>query len=190
ANLTNGGAIRDGYSAELDSVIHASRNAKDWVAALERTERERSGIKSLKVGYNRVFGYYIEVTSGNLGQVPSDYIRKQTLANAERYITPELKEYESLILNAEERLVELETTLFRALCSEISQYAARLARTAQQLAELDVYAALAEVAVRNRYVRPELVEDSVIVIQGGRHPVVELRLKDEPYVPNDVTLLP
>ncbi|HZQ09927.1 MAG TPA: DNA mismatch repair protein MutS [Anaerolineae bacterium] len=188
ANLTNGGAIRDGYSAELDSVIHASRNAKDWVAALERTERERSGIKSLKVGYNRVFGYYIEVTSGNLGQVPSDYIRKQTLANAERFITPELKEYEALILNAEERLVELETTLFRSLCVEVAQYAPRLLNTARQLGELDVYAALAEVALRNRYVRPELVEESVIEIQGGRHPVVELRLQDTPFVPNDVKL--
>lgn len=188
ANLSNGGVIAPGYSAELDSITNASRNAKDWVAALEKAERERSGIKTLKVGYNRVFGYYIEITTSNVPQAPPDYIRKQTLANAERYITPELKEYEALILNAEERLVELETTLFRALCSEISQYAARLIKTAQQLAELDVYASLAEVAVRQRFVRPELVEESVIEIRGGRHPVVENRLRDEPFVPNDVTL--
>lgn len=188
ANLANGGVIAPNYSAELDSILHASRNAKDWVAALEKAERERSGIKSLKVGYNRVFGYYIEVTSSNLAQVPPDYIRKQTLTNAERYITPELKEYEALILNAEERLVELETTLFRTLCGEISQYAARLKELAQAIAELDVYAALAEVALRQRYVRPELVQDSVIEIRGGRHPVVENRLRDEPFVPNDVML--
>jgi DNA mismatch repair protein MutS len=187
ANLANGGVIAPGYSAELDSITHASRNAKDWVAALEKTERERTGIKSLKVGYNRVFGYYIEVTTPNLPQVPPDYIRKQTLTNAERFITPELKEYEALIVNAEERLVELETTLFRALCGEIAQYATRLLDTARRLAELDVYAALAEVAVRQRYVRPEFAEDSVLEIRGGRHPVVEQRLKDEPFVPNDVT---
>ena len=188
ANLANGGVIAPNYSAELDSITHAARNAKDWVAALEKTERERSGIKSLKVGYNKVFGYYIEITTPNLPQVPPEYIRKQTLTNAERFITPELKEYESLILNAEERLVELETTLFRALCGEISQYAARLLKTAQAIAELDVYSALAEVAIRQRFVRPELVAESVIEIRGGRHPVVENRLRDEPFVPNDVTL--
>ncbi len=188
ANLANGGVIAPNYSAELDSITHAARNAKDWVAALEKTERERSGIKSLKVGYNKVFGYYIEITTPNLPQVPPEYIRKQTLTNAERFITPELKEYEALILNAEERLVELETTLFRALCGEIAQYAARLLKTAQAIAELDVYSALAEVAIRQRYARPELVAESVIEIRGGRHPVVENRLRDEPFVPNDVSL--
>jgi len=188
ANLASGGVIAPNYSAELDSITHAARNAKDWVAALEKTERERSGIKSLKVGYNRVFGYYIEVTTPNVPLAPKDYIRKQTLTNAERFITPELKEYEALILNAEERLVELETTLFRALCGEISQYATRLLKTAQEIAELDVYSALAEVAIRQRYARPELVAESVIEIRGGRHPVVENRLRDEPFVPNDVLL--
>lgn len=188
ANLANGGVIAPNYSAELDSITHAARNAKDWVAALEKTERERSGIKSLKVGYNRVFGYYLEVTTPNVPLAPKDYIRKQTLTNAERYITPELKEYEALILNAEERLVELETTLFRALCGEIAQYAERVLKTAHAIAELDVYAALAEVAIRQRYARPELVAESVIEIRGGRHPVVENRLRDEPFVPNDVTL--
>ncbi len=106
---------------ELDGIVSASRNAKDWVASLERQERERTGIKSLRVGYNKVFGYYIEVTTPNLPQVPDEYIRKQTLANAERFITPALKEYESLILNAEERIVELETTLFREVCSQVAE---------------------------------------------------------------------
>jgi DNA mismatch repair protein MutS len=190
ATLATGGVIAPGYSAELDSITLATRNAKDWVAALERTERERTGIKSLKVGYNRVFGYYIEVTTANLAQVPPEYIRKQTLTNAERFITPELKEYESLILNAEERLVELETSLFRTLCLEISNYAPRLLATARIVAELDVYAALAQVALNHRYVRPELDEGDAIHIVAGRHPVVELTLRNEPFVPNDCLISP
>jgi DNA mismatch repair protein MutS len=188
ATLAAGGVIAPGYSAELDSTTLATRNAKDWVAKLERSERERTGIKSLKVGYNRVFGYYIEVTTANLAQVPEEYIRRQTLTNAERFITPELKEYESLILNAEERKVELENALFRALCQEISDYALRLLRTAHIVAELDVYAALAEVALTHRYVRPELDNGESIQIKGGRHPVVELALNNEPFVPNDCHL--
>lgn len=187
-NLNNGGVIAPGFSAELDGIVNASRNAKDWVANLERTERERTGIKSLKVGYNKVFGYYIEVTTPNLPQVPPEYIRKQTLANAERFITPELKEYESLILNAEERIVELETMLFKEVCAHIAGAAPRLLATARALAELDVYAALAEVALRYRYVRPQLNTGNTIHIVAGRHPVVELTLRDEPFVPNDVTL--
>jgi len=190
ANLNNGGVIAPGFSSELDSIASASKNAKDWVANLERQERERTGIKSLKVGYNKVFGYYIEVTTPNLPQVPPEYIRKQTLANAERFITPELKEYESLILNAEERLIELETTLFKEVCAQIAGAAPRLLATARALAELDVYAALAEVAVRYRYVRPQLNDGDTIHIVAGRHPVVELTLRDEPFVPNDVILSP
>lgn len=188
ANLANGGVIAAGYSAELDGIMSASRNAKDYVASLERAERERSGIKSLRVGYNRVFGYYIEVTTPNLPQVPADYIRKQTLANAERYITPELKEYEALILNADERMIELETTLFREVCATLVEYAPRLLTTARLLAELDVWSTLAEVAERNRYVRPKLNDAASIVITGGRHPVVERALQATPFVPNDVTL--
>ncbi|MCL4393387.1 MAG: DNA mismatch repair protein MutS, partial [Chloroflexi bacterium] len=188
ATLANGGVIAPGYSAELDGTASASRNAKDWVAHLERSERERTGIKSLKVGYNKVFGYYIEVTTPNLPQVPAEYIRKQTLTNAERFITPDLKEYESLILNAEERIVELETTLFREACAQVAGAAARLLATARAIAEIDLYAALAEVAMRYRYVRPTLNEGDAIHITGGRHPVVELTLKEEPFVPNDVTL--
>jgi DNA mismatch repair protein MutS len=188
ATLANGGVIAPGYSAELDGIASAAKNAKDWVANLERKERERTGIKSLKVGYNKVFGYYIEVTTPNLPQAPAEYIRKQTLTNAERFITPELKEYESLILNAEERIVELETTLFREVCAQIAGAAPRLLATARALAELDVYASLAEVAVRYRYVRPQLNDGDEIRIVAGRHPVVELTLKDEPFVPNDATL--
>ncbi|MCX7838383.1 MAG: DNA mismatch repair protein MutS [Anaerolineae bacterium] len=190
ANLNNGGVIAPGFSSELDSIANAAKNAKDWVANLERKERERTGIKSLKVGYNKVFGYYIEVTTPNLPQVPPEYIRKQTLANAERFITPELKEYESLILNAEERLIELETTLFKEVCAQIAGAAPRLLATARALAEMDVYAALAEVAVRYRYVRPQLNDGDTIHIVAGRHPVVELMLRDEPFVPNDVHLSP
>lgn len=190
ANLSNGGVIAPGYSAELDSITSAARNAKDWVAALERTERERTGLKSLKVGYNKVFGYYIEITTANVPQAPADYIRKQTLANAERFITPELKEYESLILNAEERLVELETGLFRALCAEISIYASRLLALAAAIAEIDVHSALAEVAQQHRYTRPVLDDGETIDIRAGRHPVVQVRLKDEPFVPNDCCLTP
>lgn len=188
ATLANGGVISSGYSAELDSISLAAKNAKDWVASLERTEREKTGIRSLKVGYNRVFGYYLEVTTANLAQVPSEYIRKQTLTNAERYITPELKEYESLILNAEERMVELETNLFRGVCSEISGYSARLLSAAHAVARVDVYSSLAHVALNHRYVRPEIDEGDIIRIIAGRHPVVELMLKEEPFVPNDCLL--
>lgn len=188
ATLANGGVIAPGYSTELDGIASAAKNAKDWVANLERKERERTGIKSLKVGYNKVFGYYIEITTPNVPQAPTEYIRKQTLTNAERYITPELKEYESLILNAEERLTELETTLFKEICAQIAGAAARLLATARALAKIDVYASLAEVAMRYRYARPQLNDGDAIHIVAGRHPVVELALHDEPFVPNDVTL--
>lgn len=186
--LANGGVIAPGFSAELDNIAGAAKNAKDWVANLERKERERTGVKSLKVGYNKVFGYYIEVTTPNIPQVPPEYIRKQTLTNAERYITPDLKEYESLILNAEERITELETTLFKEICAQIASAAPRLLATARAIAEIDVYAALAEVAMRYRYARPQLNDGDAVHVVAGRHPVVELTLRDEPFVPNDVTL--
>ena len=181
------GLIRSGYSAELDGILNASRNAKEWVANLEKTERQRTGIHSLKVGYNRVFGYYIEVTHTHTKAVPADYIRKQTLTNAERYITPELKEYETLILNADERLVEVETRLFKEICSQIASRARALKATAQAIALIDVTSALAEVAALNNYVRPELIDADEIDIVNGRHPVVEKTLSDTRFVPNDVT---
>jgi DNA mismatch repair protein MutS len=181
------GVIQPGFSAELDGVLQASRNAKEWVANLERTEKERTGIKSLKVGYNKVFGYYIEVTHANTQAVPDNYIRKQTLTNAERYITPELKEYETLILNADERLVEIEQRLFKEICAQISARSAVLLSTARTIAQLDVTSALAEVAALNRYVRPELTDENALHISGGRHPVVEKALRETRFVPNDVT---
>ena len=188
ATLTAGGVIAPGFSAELDAVQGASNGAKSWVAGLERQERERTGIRTLKVGYNKVFGYYIEVTKPNVEAVPKDYVRKQTLVNAERYITPELKEQESLILNAEERRGELERQIYHQVLSEVASFAERIATTAQAIATLDVLSGLAEVAQRNRYVRPTLNDSGTVRIAGGRHPVVELVLHDEPFVPNDTLL--
>ncbi len=186
ANAT--GIIRAGFSAELDGIMAATRDAKAWVTNLEATERKRTGIKNLKVGYNQVFGYYLEVTRANADRVPEEYIRKQTLVNAERYITPELKEYESLILNAESQQQELENRIFQQVCEQVAAGAARLLTTARALAILDVESALAEAAVRNRYVRPALTDGDRLIIRGGRHPVVETTLQDEPFVPNDTDL--
>lgn len=187
ANVSSGGVIRLGFSAELDGIATSARDARAWVAGLEARERQRTGIKSLKVGYNKVFGYYIEVTKANLDAVPADYIRKQTLVNAERFITPELKEYETLILNAEERQIEVETRLFKEICQQIAAQGGALLETARALARLDVAAALAEVAVRHRYVRPQLADDETLEIVAGRHPVAEQTLQ-EPFVPNDLRL--
>jgi DNA mismatch repair protein MutS len=188
--LDKGGVIRKGFSAELDGIEVASRDARRWVAGLERVERERTGIKSLKVGFNKVFGYYIEVTTANSHLAPADYIRKQTLVNAERYITPELKEYESLILNADERQQELEGQIYRQVLEQVAAAAPRLLQLAQAIAELDVLAGLAEVAANNRYVRPTLASDGALEIVAGRHPVVERTLRDAVFQPNDVRLSP
>jgi DNA mismatch repair protein MutS len=185
-SLSSGGVIRPGFSAELDGILIASRDAKTWVANLEKTERERTGIKSLKVGYNKVFGYYLEVTHSNAEAVPDDYIRKQTLVNAERYITPQLKEYEALILNAEERIAEVEKRLFTEVCQQVAARANALWRTARAIAQIDVAVALAQVAVSQRYVRPTLTDTDEIHIVGGRHPVVEQTLSGAAFVPNDL----
>ncbi len=186
ATLQNTGIIRSGYSAELDGVIEASRHAREWINNLEAVERQRTRIKTLKVGYNKVFGYYIEISQGQVANAPSDYIRKQTLVNAERYITPEMKEYETLVLNAEERIREIEQRLFREVCATLAKSASRLLDTARALAELDVHSALAESAALGGYVRPEVRDDDVLEIHEGRHPVVETSLHGERYVPNDV----
>lgn len=191
ATLANAGVIRPGFSAELDGIHLAVRDARSWIANLEAAERQRTGIKSLKVGYNKVFGYYIEVTQANAALVPDDYIRKQTLVNAERYITPELKEYETLVLNAAEQVLELEGKLFRELLAHVAAGAPRLLALAGSIARLDVLSALAEVAEVNRYVRPELAADAVIDIKAGRHPVVERMLRgDVGFTPNDAILSP
>ncbi len=185
ATLQNSGIIRSGYSSELDSVIDASSHARDWIANLEAVERERTGIKNLKVGYNKVFGYYIEISNSNTDNAPQDYIRKQTLVNAERYITPEMKEYEALVLNAEERIREIEVRLFREICARLSTANEKMLSTARSLAQLDVLASLAETAALGNYVRPQLSSDTHLEIRDGRHPVVESSLSGERFVPND-----
>lgn len=185
SNLNKPGVICPGFSAELDGIMRSSAHARTWVAELEPRERERTGIASLKVGFNKVFGYYIEVTRANTKHVPSDYIRKQTLTNAERYITPELKEYETLILNAEDRILEIERRVFTEVCQQVALSAKRLLNTAQALAQIDVAAALAEVAASRGYVRPTLTPDGTIRIEGGRHPVIEQQPSLTRFVPND-----
>ncbi len=188
-SLTDGGVVRAGFSAELDEIRTLARGAKDWVARLQVSERERTGIPSLKVGYNNVFGYYIEVTNTHKERVPADYIRKQTLTNAERYITPELKDYEDKILHAEERMLTLETQLFADLRQSIAERAATIQRNAAVLAALDCLASLADVAVENRYACPTVDESSRIEIRQGRHPVIERLLPPgEHYTPNDAVL--
>ena len=186
ATLQNIGIIRKGFSSELDGVLERSKSAREWIANLEGVERKRTGIKSLKVGYNKVFGYYIEVTKSNVEMVPDEYIRKQTLVNAERYITPELKEYETLVLNAEERIREIEGRIFHQICDQLSGSSRRLLATARAIARLDVLAGLAEAAVKGKYVRPDVVSEDLLDIQGGRHPVVERSLSGERFIPNDV----
>lgn len=186
ATLQNVGVILPGFSAELDGVLERSKHAREWIAELEGVERTRTGIKSLKVGYNKVFGYYLEVTKANTDMVPEEYIRKQTLVNAERYITPELKEYETLVLKAEERIKEIEARLFREVCQHLSKSADRLLSSARTLANLDVLAGLAEAATVGGYARPEVVVEDVLEIEAGRHPVVERMLSGERFVPNEV----
>jgi DNA mismatch repair protein MutS len=186
ATLHNIGIIKPGYSVELDNVVERSRHARQWIANLESVERKRTGIKTLKVGYNKVFGYYIEITRANASIAPEDYIRKQTLVNAERYITPEMKEYETLVLNAEEHIRDIENRLFQEVCERLSISATRLLATARTLAEIDVLAALAEMAVSNAYVRPEVVAEDILEIHDGRHPVVERTLSGTRFVPNDI----
>ena len=187
--LADGGVIRTGYSTELDEIRTLARGAKDWVARLQQSERERTGIPSLKVGYNNVFGYFIEVTNTHKDRIPADYIRKQTLTNAERFITPDLKEYEEKILHAEERTLALETQLFNDLRQSIAERASAIQENALLLATLDCFASLAEVAAENRYVCPTVDDSLRIDIRQGRHPVIEKLLPPgEHYTPNDVLL--
>ncbi len=183
-----GGVIRPGYDAELDDLRAGASEGKGWISGLEAAERARTGIRSLRVGFNKVFGYYIEISNANRSLVPGDYIRKQTLTGGERYITPEMKEREAAILGAEERMAEIEYRLFEALRETIAAQSVALLATARALAEADVLLGLAEVAQRWNYVRPEVVEEPVIDIKGGRHPVVERLLQGERFVPNDLAL--
>lgn len=182
-SVREGGMIREGHNEKLDELKKMSLHGKDWIAEMQQKERDRTGIKSLKIGYNSVFGYYIEVTKSNLAHVPPDYIRKQTTSNSERFYTPELKEKEVMILSADEKRTALEFELFTEINSQLAARAKELQATAAALGELDVIADLAEVAVNNRYVRPEVNEGGSILIRDGRHPVVERTLSG--FVPND-----
>lgn len=186
--LKEGGMIRDGFDVNLDELRNAQRGGKDWIAKLQADEIERTGISSLKVRFNSVFGYYIEVTRSNLDRVPAHYIRKQTVANGERYITPELKEMEGKILGAEERSVKLEYELFQRLREEVLGQLAKLQQTAGALAQLDVLASFAEIARLHDYCRPEVGDEGALQITDGRHPVLEQSLVDERFVPNDTVL--
>ncbi len=187
-SVKEGGMIRDGFHKQLDEYRHIGRNGKNWIVELERQEREKTKIKSLKVGFNKVFGYYIEVTKSNLAQVPDTYQRKQTLANAERYITDELKVQEELILKAEDSLIDLEWQIFVEIREFTLTYLAQIQAIAKALATLDVFRSLAVISIANRYVRPQFNTDGKVVIEQGRHPVVEKVIDAETYVPNDVFL--
>jgi DNA mismatch repair protein MutS len=182
--IREGGMIKEGYNEKLDELKKMSLHGKDWIAEMQQKERDRTGIKSLKIGYNSVFGYYIEVTKTNLAQVPSDYIRKQTTANGERFYTPELKEKEVLILSADEKRMALEFELFTELNSGVAARSKELQITAQAIGELDVITNMAEIAVNNKYVRPEVNDGCNILIRNGRHPAVEYALPGG-FVPND-----
>jgi DNA mismatch repair protein MutS len=188
ATLGEGGVIRPGYDAELDELRAVRDGARDFIAALQTRERERTGIASLKIGFNRVFGYYFEVTKANLDRVPEGYRRKQTLANAERFVTDELDDWEAKVLGAEERIAETEARLFAGLREEVARSTNRLLDSAARLAELDVLAGFAWLAERRRYGRPEVHTGFELEIRDGRHPVVETMMPQDQFIPNDVVL--
>jgi DNA mismatch repair protein MutS len=188
AVVAEGGFIATGFDAQLDELIALSTSGKDYLLKLEVREKERTGIGSLKVRYNRVFGYYLEVTKSNLHLVPSDYIRKQTMVGAERFVTPELKEYEEKVLSADEKRTALEQTIFEKLREQVVAAASALRGAAEAVATLDALSSFAEASARHGYTRPEVDESQVLQIEGGRHPVVERTLKSESFVPNDVQL--
>ncbi len=186
--MRDGGIIRDGYNEEVDKLRMAKSNGKEWLAKLEDTEREKTGIKNLRIKYNKVFGYYLEVTNSFKNMVPDYYTRKQTLANAERYIIPELKELEDTILGAEDRLFALEYELYCEVRSLVAKEVVRIQRTARAVAQIDTFAALALVAEQNNYVRPKLNERGIIDIKDGRHPVVEKMIPNDMFISNDTYL--
>ena len=186
-SLREGGLIRDGYFEELDQLRASRSEGRSWISSLEERERQSTGIRSLKVGFNQVFGYYLEVTRANLQSVPEHYVRKQTLANAERFFTPELKEYEARVLGADDRIRELEYDLFVALRTQVAEHSATLRPLARALAELDVLGSFAEVALTQDWTRPEIVEENVLDLEGSRHPVVEAARQGQ-FVPNDCYL--
>lgn len=186
--IREGGIIKDGFDETIDMLRNAKRDGKQWLAQLEEQDRERTGIKNLRIKYNKVFGYYFEVTNSYKNMVPEDYVRKQTLANAERYTTPRLKELEDTILNAEDKLQTLEYDLFCKIRDSIAMELERIQRTAKAIARLDVYASLSLISERNHYVRPKLNEKGVIDIKEGRHPVVEQMITNDLFISNDTYL--
>jgi DNA mismatch repair protein MutS len=186
--VREGNIIREGFDGELDELILASTDGKRWIASLETQERKKTGINTLKVGFNNVFGYYIEVTKANAHMVPDDYVRKQTLVNAERYINEDLKKYESVVLNAEEKRKNREYELFAAVREKVGREIKRIQWTASNIAELDALVSLAEVAERNNYCCPKITDEDGIDIRDGRHPVVEQMNRGDVFVPNDTTL--
>lgn len=186
-NVADGGAVRDGFDTELDELRNVSRNAKQTIAALEARERARTNISTLRVKYNNVFGYFIEISKSNLARVPADYERRQTLTNAERYTTTELKEWEQKVLGAEGRILEIETQLFTEIRTAVAKETKQLQMTARALATLDALASLSETAMRRRYVRPQLHDRDEIEIREGRHPIVEI-FNNEPFIPNDLQM--
>ena len=187
-SVREGGFIKDGYNKDIDYLRTVMSDGKGWISKIEEGERELTGIKTLKIGYNRVFGYYIEVTKSFISQVPDRYIRKQTLSNCERYITEDLKNMESTVLGAKDKLCTLEYDLFVALRAKLEENLKRVQRSANMLAKLDTYISLAEVAIKNNYVCPEVDYSDIIDIKDGRHPVVEQFVKDSYFVPNDTYL--
>jgi DNA mismatch repair protein MutS len=189
ASIADGGVIRAGYSTELDGYRDLASSGKSWIAELQKTERERTGISSLKVGFNNVFGYYLEVTNTHKDRIPPDYIRKQTLANAERYLTPQLKEYEEKVLHAEERILGLETQLFNEVRLQVAVHAEAVQQNGRLLAELDCFVSLAAIAAEHRYIRPDVTDGTALDILDGRHPVIEQLLPPgEKYTPNSLHL--
>lgn len=186
--IREGGLICEGYSPELDELKHSIKDGQDWIAGLEGTERERTGIKSLKVGFNRVFGYYLEVSKSNMGLVPAHYIRKQTLVNCERYITPELKEVEAVVLHAETKINQMEYQLFSEIREMIQGEISSIQQTSLALSALDVLLSYAEVSAKLGYVKPQMEESDTILIEKGRHPVIEASIKDGIFVSNDTYL--
>ena len=189
ASSDSGGIIASGWSGELDDIVESSRAAREWIAGLEPSERQRTGIRTLRVGFNRVFGYYIEISRAAAAQAPDNYVRKQTLVNAERFITQELKEYETLVLNAEEQTNALEQRLFAEVCAQVVGQAAALLAAARALAELDALLALGEMAARHNFVRPQVVAEDVLELRGCWHPVVADMLADgQRFVPNDCSM--
>src|SRR5262249_17471009 len=185
-----GGVIKPGYDAALDELHGISKGGKDWIANYQAEEVRRTNIGSLKVGFNKVFGYYIEITNAHASKIPADYQRKQTLKNAERYITADLKAYEEKVLSADEKIHQREYELFVALRDRVASQTSRLLQTAEVLATIDVLASLAELAAARDYCRPQLCEEPVLDIRDGRHPVLDHSLPPGTFVPNDVSLGP